>query len=404
VNRLSESNIQFEAALAPGATNDTAATAEPIVPGLVFGFHTDDDSDFYSFVITSPSIVRFETIGYRNGIFAEDSDDYDMEISLYDTDGTTSLFNDDDSFFYDSAIQYQIETPGTYFIEVTECCGSGDAPYALSFSRTDAGGSSEHEPNEDPDTADSISYGGSITGSIDTGELDGFKFSGKAGDMVRVQIFDSYNSDVKSDEVFATIYAPDGDTELPTGGDGDFHTYTTILQETGTHFIVVEPWGGLTDYRVELTRFRAATYEHEPNDTIANANSLGSGGRSAGVIEPAVPGVADTDVFHFKVAKDRLTTIQIYASYFSTDSDGFFEYSGHGSDLEPDLRILDHEGTEIAYSTSDWSTVSTEDVIYGLPCAAVSFVAPASGRYYVEVTDAFGGFGSEYYYVIERPN
>ena len=408
VNRLSESGLQTEAAT-PGATNDTFDTAEAITPGLVEGFHTNGDHDYYSFEITSPSVVRFEMFAYRNGVFAEDDNDYDTFLDLYDTDGTTNLFSNDDAFFYDSGIQYQLNTPGTYFIDVNEFdSGTNGSPYILTFSRSAANGSNESEPNEAPETADSIAYGGAVKGNVGEAgvdDLDGFKFSGTKGDMVRVQIFDSFTSEGKADEVFATIYGPDATTALPFGGDGDFHTYTTILQETGTHYIVVEPFIGQTDYRVELTRFRSATAESEPNNTVAEADSLGSGGRSAGVIEVPAPGaLLDVDVFSFSASADRLTTISIYASFFATDSDGFVEFSGHGSDLEPQLRILDAEGGEVAISTSDWSTVTTEDVVNGLPCAAVSFIAATGGTYYVEVSDAFDASGPTYYYVIEKTN
>jgi hypothetical protein len=43
-------------------------------------------------------------------------------------------------------------------------------------------------------------------------------------------------------------------------------------------------------------------------------------------------------------------------------------------------------------------------VTNALPTCSISFVAEVGGTYYVEVSDAFGGNGPEYYYVIERTN
>ncbi|MFN0009770.1 MAG: DVUA0089 family protein [Planctomycetota bacterium] len=406
LNRVNAGALQLETAV-PGVGNDTIATAEPIVPGTLYGFHVDDESDYFSFVIASPSIVRFELISYRNGIIEGDDEYLDPYLYLYDTDlnGNAELFSDDDSFFYDSAIHYFIDTPGTYYIEVTECCGAGDAPYFLTYARSNAGGASESEPNDDTAGADVISYGGSITGSIDALEEDWFRFQGTAGDMVRIQAFDSDNGLNLSDSISGTVYGPDGITALPVGGLGSLETATTILQETGLHYIVIEPEGGLTDYRLELTRFRSATYESEPNNLFGDANALGAGGRSAGVIEGVVfGGPVDTDTFSFTAAANRLTTISIYASSSPTDSDGFFEFSGHGSSLQPTLRILDSVGDPIATSPADWSNVSTESVTNGLPCGAVSFIDPDGGTFYVEVTDALNGSGAAYYYVIERTN
>lgn len=405
VNRVNLGTLQVETGDAL-LGNETFATAEPIVPGTVYGFHDDDDSDYFSFEVTSPSIVRFEMISYRNGIIEADDEYYDTELSLYDTDlnANTLLANNDDSFFYDSSINYFIDTPGTYYLEVTECCGAGDAPYFLTYSRAAAGGGTESEPNDDPATADSIAYGGAISGNIVLSTVDGFKFSGTRGDMVRVQLFDADNSLSEADFVFATLYGPDGVTSLETGGDDDLRTLTTILQETGPHYIVVEPGGVAdTDYRVELTRFRSASFESEPNNLYTNADALGSGGRSAGVIEGVAIGVpTDADTFRFTAKANRLTTISIYASNNATDSDGFFNFSDHGSSLEPTLRILDSAGVEIETSPADWLTVSTESVTNGLPCGAVSFVDVNGGTFYVEVTDALNASGSDYYYVIER--
>lgn len=404
-NRLNVGSLQMETGDAGAGDNDTFGNAEPIVPGTVYGFHDDDNDDYFSFDVNSASVVRFELTSYRNGIIASDDDYFDTELVLYDQNGTDVLANNDDSYFYDSAINFLIDAPGTYFLDVTECCGAGDAPYFLTYSRSTAGGGVENEPNEDPDTADSVSYGGAISGFAVVGDVDGFKFSGTRGDMVRVQLFDITNSLAKTDVVFATLYGPDGITTLDTGGDDNLRTMTTILQESGTHYIVVESAGlADTDYRVELTKFKSASYESEPNDVLNNADALGSGGRSAGVIEiPPVPGgVIDSDVFKFSVSANRLTTISIYASNDAVSSDGFFNFSGHGSDLEPTLTILDADANVIATSPSDWLFVDTEDVMNGLPCAAVSFVPSSGGTYYVVVTDTFGGSASDFYYVIER--
>ena len=387
--------------------NDVFGDAEPIVPGTVYGFHDDDDSDYFSFEVNSPSVVRFELTSYRNGVIAGDDDYYDTWLTLYDTDGTTALYSDDDTYFYDSAIAFLIDTPGTYFIEVTECCGSGDAPYFLTYSRSNAGGGNENEPNENVDTADAIGYGGSMSGLAEVGDVDGFRFNATRGDMVRVQLFDSTNSQNKADFAFAVIYGPDAITTLETGGDEDLRVMTTIIQETGPHYIVVETGGVDTEYRVELTRFKTATYESEPNNDTSTADALPGHGRAAGVIEGVAlggGGPIDVDTFRFNATADRLTTISVYASSGSTSSDGQEDFSDHGSDLSPTVRILDSEGAEVAISFSDWLTVDSEDVVNSLPCAAVSFVAAESGTYYVEITDSFDGASSDYYYVIEKTN
>lgn len=401
VSTVPVSGVQIEAEpVATTGVNDTPATAQTITPGNVYGFHVDDEVDYYKFHVSSPSTVRFELTAYRNGPNNGDDDDFDTELVLFDTDGTTTLFDDDDSFFYDSAIQYQINTPGDYFVMVEECCGAGDAYYNMSYTTTPVSGATEVEPNDDTASANLIAYGGSIKGTIDAGEDDFFKFSGTKGDMVRVQVFDSDNCQGKADFVDLDLLATDGTTSLGTGGDEDFRTYTTILQETGTFFIHVTPGATLTDYRLELTRFKSATYEAEPNDTTATANLLTT--NTAGVIDVA----GDKDIYRFLAVKDRLVTIQAYATNIDPNllmSDGFFEYSGHGSNLDPLLTIFDTDGTTVlASSTINAADVTTECITDGLPTMAVSFVAPSTGSFYVQVESASGSADPSNYYVITK--
>jgi hypothetical protein len=401
VSTVPVSGVQIEAEpIATTGVNDTPATAQTITPGTVYGFHVDNESDYYKFHVSSPSTVRFEMTAYRNGPNNGDDDDFDTELVLFDTDGTTSLFDDDDAFFYDSAIQYQINTPGDYFILVEECCGAGDATYSLKYTSTPVSGATESEPNDDTAHANAIAYGGSIKGTIDTGEDDFYRFNGTKGDMVRLQLFDSSNCQGKADFVNLDMLATDGTTSLSTGGDGGFQTFTTILQETGTFYIHITPSGALTDYRLELTKFKSATYETEANDTPATADTLTTS--AAGIIDTA----GDKDVYRFQAAKDRLVTIQIYAEDSDAGglmSDGFFEYSGHGSDLDPLLTVFDTDGTTtLASSTIAALDVTTECITDGLPTTAVSFVAPSSGTFYVQVESASGSGSATNYYVITK--
>lgn len=395
---------------ATGATgdNDTAATAEAIQPGTVHGFHVDDESDYYSFTVSGPSIVRFELTTYRNGVFGGDDSYFDTWLSLYDTDGTTVLFDNDDSFFYDSAIHYRFETAGTYFVEVTECCDDGDAEYFLSYSITSVGSASESEPNDTPETADSLAYGGRVTGTTATLEPDFYAFSGTAGDMIRLQFFDLDNQEGSLEDIDVELIGPDGTTPLSFDNGDELQTYTTILQETGTFYVsvnaIVVVLGGeptIVDYTLELSRFRSSKYESEPNNTFETADTLDGQKRGSGVIDLVALG-SEADFFRFNASQNRLTTIAIYADNSPTGSDGFENYSGHGSDLAPVLEVFDGDGASIALSTSNpVSGIYTEGVVDGLPTAAVSFVAPASGTYFVSVVDDSGSTGDSYFYVIE---
>jgi hypothetical protein len=386
---------EFEPVGTSGA-NDTPNTAQDIQPGVVHGFHVEGDLDYYAVTVAAPTIVRFEVQSYREGVHDGDDGYFDPALQLFDANGSSVLAFDDDSFFFDPAIHFALVDPGTYFLEVGECCGVGDGDYLLLYASAPAGGATETEPNDLTAQADPIAYGGAVSGSIDAGETDLFTFAGTAGDMVRIQVFDGFNTQDEADFVTVEVLAPDGTTLVPTGGFFELQTVTTILQEDGMHFLRVVPGGALTDYRLELSRFQSATRESEPNDTIATADALVT--RAAGVVD--APG--DVDVFRFDAPQDRLAVVAIYAGPSATGSDGFFEYSGHGSDLQPELTVTDGQGAVLATCTSNPASVFTESVTDGLPTAAVAFVPSSPGPFYVHVESAFGTGTATHTYVVER--
>ncbi|MBK7644407.1 MAG: hypothetical protein IPJ19_15425 [Planctomycetes bacterium] len=380
--------------------NDDFSTAQAIHTGTIHGYHVADELDYYSFTISSPTVVRFQLTAYQNGVHDDTAIYYDTIASLYDTDGTTQLFSNDDAVFYDSGIQYEIDTPGTYFFAVDQYDLGMSGEYFLSFTTSAANGSTEVEPNDDAATANSIAYGGRAKGTLDVGETDFYKFSGKAGDMVRLQRFDSSIKQDATATVSVTLVGTDGTTDLTSGGDDDFQVMTAILQETGTFYIRVAGAASLTDYRLELTRFQSSTYEVEPNDLDADAAPLVE--RVSGAIDPN----GDVDTYKVALTKDKLVRFSCYASDSATDSNGSFNFSGHGSDLAPLIEILDETDTLVASSTSVpvTSGVFTESVTDSLPTNSLVWTAPASGNYFVRISDANAGNGATYYYVLEYEN
>jgi len=386
---------EFEAAGTTGA-NDTPNTSQEIQPGMIHGFHAEGDLDYYALTIEEPTVVRFEVNTYRDGVHDADDGYFDPTLQLFDSSGTGLLFHDDDAFFFDPAIHFELQDPGTYFLEVAECCGVGDADYLLSFASAPATATVETEPNDDLATAGPIAYGESVSGSIDTGLSDLYAFQGTAGDMVRVQVFDGFNMQHLTGFVMLEILAPDGATAIPTGGFFGLQTHTTILQEDGTHYLRVLPDGSPAEYRLDLSLFRGALRETESNDAIGTADNLFQ--RVAGAID--APG--DVDVFRFDAAPDRLVIVAIYAGAAATGSDGDFEYSGHGSDLQPSITVTNDAGTVFATSTSDPASVFTESVTDPLPSVSLAFITTSNGPFYAHVESAFGAGGPTHTYVIEK--
>jgi hypothetical protein len=221
--------------------------------------------------------------------------------------------------------------------------------------------------------------------------------------MVRLQVFDKNTSQSASEAIDVSLVASDGTTPIPFHEGPAFQVLTTILQQTGVQYIHVQPDAsavGSTSYRLELRLFHSATYEVEPNDTLQTANGFPATGYAAGVI----PAAGDRDLYRFTTTTNELVTFDVFADDTATGSDGFSEYSGHGSDLDPLLTIRDSTGAVVARSTSDPAAATfTEGIADGLPTAAVTFVAPPTSHvFYLDVTAADGSGGVNHYYVVHR--
>ena len=385
-------------------SNDSTGTAEPVFPGTLNGFHRNGNDDFFSVTVPGPSVLRFEVVGHRVGSFEGELTAFDPLLRLFDRDGTTLLAQTDDVFLADPAIQYEVSAAGTYAVEVSQSPTSeNDGKYRLITSTSLAAGLAEVEPNDLTVTANAFGYGQNVSGTIGPGEDDWFRFTGAAGDMVRLQVFDSQNSASASETILVTPIASDGITPIPFDRGPFFQVQTSILQADGTNFLHVQPGAGAlgpTRYRLELRRFHATAYETEPNDTIAQAPLYPGGGFASGAIQ--APG--DADVFRFTASSHQLVVFDVFAGSAATGSNQYPEYSGHGSALAPLLRIRDENGNVIASSTSlPANGVYTESVADGLPTAAVAIVgSPATTTYYVEVTSADGTGGPAHTYALQR--
>lgn len=393
--------IQTEAE-ASGATgvNETAAAAQPIVPGVVAGFHVDAESDFYSFAITAPTIVSFELKSYRNGV-ADGVEYYDPEIYLVDADGTTTLESNDDSYFYDSAIDYVLTTPGTYFLNVDECCGAGDSPYLLFFRTYALGTASESEPNDQPAAANALTFGAIVGATAEnsfsslvegTSGEDWYSFTGEAGDAVLFQIFRNGIYQGSAASVSPTFFAPDATTVIPHSGLSDLGNASLFLPAAGTYFARLSVSGD-APYAVRLLRYTGSTPEVEPNDGPGATSPV------AATFFGEITLSGDADLFPFTAAAGQFVRISVVAQD-GPESNGFFQLSGFGSSLAPTVAVRDAMDTLLLQSPYDATNNSCEGVVDGVASTGLGFVAPAAGTYWVEVTAFDAGFGSSDRYVV----
>lgn len=94
------------------------------------------------------------------------------------------------------------------------------------------------------------------------------------------------------------------------------------------------------------------------------------------------------------------TTLQVYAKA-SVHSDGFLELSGHGSELQPFVRIRNASGNQLA-SAHYGRFIGSEGVVSGLPTCAVTFLPPASGTYYVQIESIVNIGRANSHYLVEK--
>jgi hypothetical protein len=107
-------------------SNDTAATAEPLVAGVMYGHYDNPTtnvsaSDFYKISITAPTHVHLEVVASRIGA-ANGGVLWDPAMTLQNSAGVV-LWTSDNTYYLDPAIDYIVTTAGTYYVRVTRVRG-----------------------------------------------------------------------------------------------------------------------------------------------------------------------------------------------------------------------------------------------------------------------------------------
>jgi hypothetical protein len=406
VNVLSLGAIQVESEY-----NSDNFNADPITPGTMRGVKDDFDDDWFTFTISAPTIVYFEITAYRNGLSGfggfPDDDYFDPRIELYVDDGfgnAVILAANDDCFFFDSAINYLITVPGTYYLLVTESPfgTDGDSNYFLTFTSTDPGSDTEIENNDLFGDANAIAYGDIVSASVELGvdDFDWYSFTGTAGDIVRIFWFEAGANDSAVDFVDLVLMLDDVtfiQSETTFTGVFGLACVRAILPTTGTYYIRATPVGGLTNYSFQLVQFKTSAFETEANDTPGTAEAIPGPGRVSGIVDP----IDDVDVFSFTAVQGEVVTFSIYAGP-GPQSDGFNNHSGYGSFLAPDLEVVNASGTLLGTTLYLGANNSGESVTNGLATIELTFFAPSAGTFYVRVFTLDGTGSPEHLYVLEK--
>lgn len=136
---LSVDNSSYSTAQNVG-TLDLAGITKISISGLrgntnIFGFAISDNSnaDFYSFTITTPSILKLSTTTPQGYLTLNDT-----VIGLYDTSGNRLIYDDDGGLGRDSLLKYTIANTGTYIAAVSgysdfDFIGGGSTNFAYTL-------------------------------------------------------------------------------------------------------------------------------------------------------------------------------------------------------------------------------------------------------------------------------
>ncbi|MBF5041952.1 hypothetical protein FGE12_06075 [Aggregicoccus sp. 17bor-14] len=382
-----------------GGGNDSIAAAEAIAPGVVYGYYEGlagsgtTEGDYYKFEIAAPTRVRFALTAHRNGMYVPEERPgyYDPALYVYTAEGV-QLWNNDDTYWYDSSVELLLSTPGTYYVRVTRCCNTGAGPYFLSFSAQGVQAAVDPGTNTTSETAMGIAYGQYVSATVASdADVRWYKFSGKAGDLVELYPFGKGNSDVSPVYVDALLYsASDLAKELPFEDMGAADVYRTILVKDG-EYLVRMSGDRAGSFTFLLERAATSRFETEPNDTLPaagtepQASAFDAQGWASGIISNSDTHV-DVDSFAFQADANQLVSVSLYGNW----SDEGDDYSSWGSALNAKMKILDRQGNVLASVRHEQG-----DEVLGVPSSLnrmsatmeISFRAPARGDYYLVVEE-----------------
>jgi hypothetical protein len=221
--------------------NDTAATAQALVPGVMFGQYDNPStnvsaSDYYKIAISTPTRINLELVSARNGFANGQLLKWDGVVVLTDSAGNT-LIQDDNSRDLDGYGTYVVTTAGTYYARVTRseyATNTASAPYALIYTATPfAPLAAAAAASNTAATAVVTKYNQDVTGSFTSAGTQWFSFPGTIGDVVRLTTLDSSelqsatlavsatpmtNTVTSSGRTTGTIGSPSGSAVAPGTG------------------------------------------------------------------------------------------------------------------------------------------------------------------------------------------
>jgi hypothetical protein len=291
----------------------------------------------------------------------------DLDLDLYDVDGTTRLQHDGSSALTIGVSEPNL-MPGTYYVAVYRYSGYGG--YTLSATTTAQPLANDAEPNDAADTPVSLPLATPLTGHLGyyaAGEMDTADWY-----AVTVPADGALSVTVTTDatlEAEVYLFDTNGGTRLDgdTGWGSESLVGHTHLMP-GTYYVQVYRWNGYGGYTIEgIFTQQPIANDREPNDDFASAQALSATGGATGHLGYYSGGSTDgEDYFAVSVPSASAVDLEIV-----TDET-----------LEADVACYDAVGQRVAADTR-----------YGM-LSQIRFTTVAAGTYYLRVYrwSGYGGY------------
>ena len=249
--------IQTEAELAGTVgKNDTPATAEALVPGVMFGQYDNPStnvsaSDYYKITISTPTRIHLDLVASRNGFANGSLSMWDGVIVLTDASSNV-LWQSDNTFLFDPSCDYIITAAGTYYVRVTRseyALNTASSPYGLIYTATAYSPvTAAAAASNTAATAVAAKYNTDVAGSFTAAGTQWFSIAGAAGDVVKLTLQDSgelqgattavsatpsTNTVTASGQTTGTIASPSGSAVAPATGTTVTTVKATPISQTG---------------------------------------------------------------------------------------------------------------------------------------------------------------------------
>ncbi|MEO5893194.1 MAG: T9SS type A sorting domain-containing protein [Ferruginibacter sp.] len=313
-----------------------------------------DTMDWYKVTTTADGLLRVYLSTERTA--AASSNTLDVNMTLYDNNGTTQLASVE--VFNGNGPATNIITadglqPGTYYIKLQSYAASQFADYTISDSLFTPSLANDAEPNGSAAGAVVLPLNGSKTGHVgyyynnqrDT--ADWYKITTTADGLLRVYLTSARGSVYSGNtlDVNMTLYDNDGTTQLGAveifNGNGPAtNLITADGLAPGTYYVKVQPYSTsqFADYTISDSLFLPPlAIDAEPNGTRATAVALPQNNKTTGHVGYYYNNQRDTaDWYKITTTADGLLRVYLTSARGSVYSN---------NTLDVNMTLYDNNGT-----------------------------------------------------------